>query len=202
MFSSRIYNELRYYGTELIAKLRGVGRELMQSRADVVRIWKSLTPRQWTLGAGLALIGPAFWGFFGGEFGGPWFLRPFPALTEIPAFFVGPLSILLPSALFFLWCPRLFRGQERIPNRSLVLLGILTVLTGISFIEGWNYGMQYQGAALTYSTLAANIVWIILLWFVFLWARHKRSFRTNLLAHFLLFMWLGWQAFPHMGEFL
>jgi len=161
----------------------------MQSRADVVQIW--------TLAAGLALIGPAFWGVFGAG----WLLCPFPFLTTIPAFFVGPLSLLLPSAFFFLWCPRLFRGQERVPIRSLILLGVLTVLTGVYFMGSWSYGMRWQGAAITHGRLAANIVWIILLWFVFLWARNKGSFRANLLAHFLLFAWLGWQAFPYMGEF-
>ncbi len=132
-------------------------------------------------------------------------LCPFPFVTIVPAFMLAsvqlhPLAALVPAALFFLWCPGLFRGQTKVPNRSVVFFGILTVLTGIFFIGSWSYGLQYQGAAFTYGTCAANIAWIILLWSVFIWARGKQTFHANLLVHFLLFAWLGWYAFPYLGE--
>src|SRR5215472_7403412 len=199
LFSSRTYNGLAYGGTELAKRRERRRGKLTQSQENKVmnRDWRSLTPRRWPLAAGMALVGPAFSGLYGV---GSRLLSPFPLLTTIPAFFVWPLAPLIPTALFFLWCPKLFRGQERVPNRSLILPGILTALTGIYFIDSWNIGMKYPGAALTYGFVAANTIWIILLWFVFIWARNKSSFHTNLLAHFLLFMWLGWQAFPYIGE--
>lgn len=158
---------------------------------------------QKTLAAGMALIVPAYCGLM--LSGVPTLISPFPSLTIIPAFFLAsarlhPLAVLIPTALFFLWCPKLFQGQERPPNRSLIFLGILTALTGIFFIDNWSYGVQYQGAVFTYGICAANTAWIILLWSVFIWARNKSSFHANLLAHFLLFAWLGWYAFPYLGE--
>lgn len=158
---------------------------------------------QKTLVAGVALIAPAYCGLMSS--GVPTLLSPFPLATVLPAFILAqaqlyPLAVLVPTALFFLWCPKLFQGQDKVPNRSIVLLGILTVLTGIFFIASWSDGMRYQNAAFTYGTCAANIGWIILLWSVFIWARGKGYFQANLLTHFLLFAWIGWSAFPYLGE--
>jgi hypothetical protein len=40
----------------------------------------------------------------------------------------------------------------------------------------------------------------MILWSVFIWAKRQPSFGRNLLAHWLLFVWLGWYAFPYLGE--
>jgi len=158
---------------------------------------------QKTLIAGLALIGPAYCGLM--LSGVPTLICPFPFMTIIPAFILSSmrlqlLAIFIPTVLFFLWSPRLFQGQNRVPNRSLILLGVLTALTTVFFIGSRQYGLKYQGPAFTYATCAINIAWIILLWPVFIWARSKKSFHANLLAHILMFVWIGWYAFPYLGE--
>jgi hypothetical protein len=161
-----------------------------------------MTNWQKTSAAGLALIAPAYCGLM--LSGVPTLLCPFPFVTIVPVILAAvqlhPLAVLFPTTIFFLWCPKLFQGQEKIPTRSFIFLGVLTVLTAIWFISSWSYGLQYQGPAFTYGTCAVNIGWIILLWSVFTWARGNGRFHANLLAHFLLFAWLGWYAFPYLGE--
>ncbi|HKR96884.1 MAG TPA: hypothetical protein VJW55_16020 [Candidatus Angelobacter sp.] len=161
-----------------------------------------------TAATGIALLAPAYCGLL--LYGTPRLLCPFPTITILPAFIllsagleglaVEVLAILVPTILFFLWNPELFRGQTKFPIRSLVLLAILTVLTPIYFVGSWSLGLHYQGPKFTYGTCAANIAWLLALWAIFILARSKASFSVNLLAHFLLFTWLAWYAFPYLGE--
>lgn len=156
----------------------------------------------WTLAAGLALIVPAYCGLV--LTGTPSLIAPFPTLTILVAFaWPGGFpwaAILVPSSLFFAWRPNLLRGEIRIPQRSLALLAILTLLTIFDFVFEWKDGLHYQGSRFTYVTCAVNIGWLLLLWALFVRAWRKPSFHNNLLAHWLLFAWLGWYAFPYLGE--
>lgn len=106
--------------------------------------------------------------------------------------------------LFFSpWNPQLFRGEAKVPRRSYVLLGLLTVLTVIDLIESWKWGMQYQGPRHTAVVSSVNIAWLGFLGLAF--ARTRReggSFQTSLFLHWMLFAWLGWYAFPWLGELL
>jgi len=157
----------------------------------------------WTIGAGAVLVVPAYCGFM--LTGVPTLLCPFPTATIIPAFVLSSsrlewLAVAIPSALFLLWNPGLFRGQSRLPKRSLVLLTVLTVLSILFFVASWNYGIKYQGPQFTYGTCVVNVGWLLVLWVVFVQAWRKPAFAKNLLAHWLFFAWLGWYAFPYLGE--
>src|SRR5216684_3108073 len=56
------------------------------------------------------------------------------------------LAVLVPSILFFLWSPGLLLNQRpNVPKRTVVLLGLLTVLAVVDFVFGWKYGVQCQG---------------------------------------------------------
>jgi hypothetical protein len=156
-----------------------------------------------TIAADIALVVPAYCGLM--LSGIPVLLRPFPLITSLPAFILSSaglygLAILIPSLLFSLWSPQLFRGEARFPKRSLILLAVLTVFTTVYFVRTWHDGLEYQGARFTYGICAANAGWLLLLWAIFISARARPSFNANLLAHFLLFAWLGWYAFPYLGE--
>ena len=157
----------------------------------------------WTLAAGCGLMVPAYLGLL--ISGVPILICPFPIVTIVPAFFLVAakmygLAVLVPSLLFFAWNPGLLRGQALLPKRSIVLLGVLTVLSGVYLVGSWTYGMHYQGAKFTYGVCIANVAWLLLLWVVFVRAWRRSSFVNNLLAHWLLFAWLGWYAFPYLGE--
>jgi hypothetical protein len=130
-------------------------------------------------------------------------------LTVLPAFVLSLSSgrwtcaaLLVPSLLFFMWNPGLFRGQERVPTRTLILLAAMPLLTAIYFLESWNYGLQYQGRWFTFVTCIVNVVWLAALWMIAAGRRRRNSFAGNLLLHWLLFAWLGWYAFPYLGELL
>ena len=154
-----------------------------------------------TLAAGMALIGPAALGLV--LSGVPTFFCPFPALTILPAFVLGKaywLAVMVPTLLFFAWNPGLFRGEIRFPTRTIVLLVLLTALSGLYFVASWKYGVEYQGAHLTRILCLVNGAWLLLLWVVLFGRARKSSFTTNLVLHWMLFAWLAWYAFPYLGE--
>ncbi len=154
-----------------------------------------------TFAAGLALIGPAVLGFL--LSGVPTILCPFPFLTVMPAFLLGRanwLALLVPTLLFFAWSPGLFRGQALFPKRTIVLLGVLTALSGLYFVGSWTYGIRYQGPHFTHVVCFLNGAWLLLLWITFFSRVGKSSFVANLLLHWMLFAWLAWYAFPYLGE--
>jgi hypothetical protein len=61
-------------------------------------------------------------------------------------------------------------------------------------------GLEFQGPVFTYGSCLENILALALLWIAFIRAKRAPSFRRNLLAHWMLFVWLGWYAFPYLGE--
>lgn len=99
-----------------------------------------------------------------------------------------------------MWNPGLFQGNADIPRRSWILLAVLTILTAVYFVGSWRYGLEYQGKRFTYGICALNAGWLVLLWTTFMWRGNKPSFVKNLILHWLLFTWLGWYAFPYLGE--
>jgi hypothetical protein len=129
---------------------------------------------------------------------------PHPGLVLIPMFFgLRWAAFAVPTLLFFVWNPGLFRGDAEIPRRSYVLLIVATLVNALWFIVGWKDGLAVQGAGYSYSVCMVNMVWVALLSVMF--ARSLKagpSFKRNLLVHWMLFAWLAWYAFPFFGEFI
>jgi hypothetical protein len=160
-----------------------------------------MNQRSSAIAACLTLLGPAYFGFLWSPV--PTLICPFPIVTVIPAFILARaaiLAIVVPSLLFAMWMPGIFRGKREVPIRSLVLLAALSGLTAWYFKAGWNDGLTYQGAKFTHGVCLVNVVWLAVLWIVFIYAYRKPSFNVALLAHWLLFAWIGWYAFPYLGE--
>jgi hypothetical protein len=154
-----------------------------------VRIWVL------TLVAGCGLLVPAYVGLL--LTGGPTLLCPL-----LSSLYGGrwTWAVVVPSLLFFTWNPGLFRGQAQVPKRTLVLLAAMPLLTAVYFVESWKYGLEYQGRQHVYAICAINGVWLVTLWMIVAGRAYRTSFRGNLLLHWLLFAWLGWYAFPFLGE--
>jgi len=159
--------------------------------------------------AGLALLIPASMGLGLFLSGAPTVFSPLPALTVIPALLLdewhnlGNAAVILPTLLFCLWNRQLFRGEVKVPKRSHVLLTSLAVLTAIDFVVSWKWALHYQGLKFTVAVCSVNIAWLAFLAIAF--ARSRRgttSFATSLLLHWMLFAWLGWYAFPWLGELI
>lgn len=112
-------------------------------------------------------------------------------------------AVLLPGLLFMIWNPQLFRGEGRIPKRTWVLFAAVTILSLLYLSSSWNWGVKYQGLALTALLCSINVAWAGFLSIAFArtWGS-ATSFWKSLLLHWLLFAWLGWYAFPWLGEMI
>ena len=162
--------------------------------------------------AGLTLLVPAWIGLFAGvqtlyaAIPVQTLYAPLPALTIIPAFALGNwnlgwLAILIPSILFFLWNPGLFLNQRpNLPKRTLVLLGLLTVLTILDWPFEWPYGIRYLGMRHTVLLCILDGASLGVVWAIVLYCQKRPSLKAKLLAHWALFAWLAWYAFPWFGE--
>ncbi len=163
-----------------------------------------MNSRLLVIAAGLCLLVPAWVGLFSS--GVPTLYAPLPILTILPAFVLsewhlGSLAVLIPSILFFLWSPALLlRSAPNPPKRTIVLLGLLTVLTVADFVFEWRYGVRYRGTRHTILIYIVNAMWLASLWWTVVRSQRKPSFQGNLLLHWLLFAWLAWYAFPYLGE--
>jgi len=156
-----------------------------------------------TIIGGLGLLIPTSMGLL--ITGYPTILHPFPVLTVLPAFFLASVHLWMigatvPVINFFLWNPRLSQGQIRVPKRSYVLLAVTAFLSIIWFVFGWKFGVQYQGSTYTNWVCAINVAWIAILSASIVHCQKTNSFVSNLIFHWLLFAWLGWFAFPYLGE--
>jgi hypothetical protein len=119
----------------------------------------------------------------------------------LPAFLIFKSAVVLPTLLFFLWHPGLFRGEAKIPKRSYVFFLVATALNVVYFISSWKLGVQYQGIRYVQILCAINVAWAGFLGFAFArtW-KGKNSFGFSLFLHWMLFAWLAWYAFPYLGE--
>jgi hypothetical protein len=156
-----------------------------------------------TIIGGLSLLIPAAMGLL--ITGYPTILHPFPAITVLPAFFLASAHLWMagtavPVLIFFLWNPGLSHGETQVPKRSQVLLAGAALLNVIWFVIGWKDGLYYQGSTYTHAVCAINAAWIAILAASIVFCRKKNSFAANLIFHWLLFAWLGWFAFPYLGE--
>jgi hypothetical protein len=61
--------------------------------------------------------------------------------------------VVIPTALFFAWNPRLFNLQTKLPRRTIGLTAILTGLTPLDFYLEWHYALIYRGLVLTVELL-------------------------------------------------
>jgi hypothetical protein len=157
---------------------------------------------------GLSLIAPAWMGIFAS--GVPTWYSPFPLLTMAPRViltrgFGGPYLpkcvVLIPGILFFLWNPGLLLDpRPALPKRTPALLALLTVLTAWYVRVGWYYGVEYQGMEYTVFVSVVNVAWLAVLWLLVLHSMRRPSVANNVLTHGVLFVWLGWYAFPYLGE--
>ncbi len=152
--------------------------------------------------AGICLLIPAWIGLFAS--GVPTLYSPLPTLTILPAFLLSrwhleTVAVVVPSFLFFLWSPGLLLGAN-VPKRTIALLGFLTLLTVVDFGIEWTYGIRYQVVYYTTGICILNLMWLALLWWATSYCRRHPSFSGNLTCHWLLFAWLGWYAFPYLGE--
>jgi hypothetical protein len=182
-----------------------VERERFLVRADVqTLIIRAMNHRAIAIIFGLSLVLLAWVGLFSA--GVPTLYCPMPTMTVVPAFVLSSVrlqtaAVLIPTLFFFLWNPGLIVGQQStMPKRTVGLVALLSVLTIMDFVLEWRYGMQYQGTDHTIAVYTINVLWLAVIWWAVIHALRRPSFWANLLSHWALFAWLGYYAFPYLGE--
>jgi hypothetical protein len=139
--------------------------------------------------------------------GVPTVLCPLPATTVFPAFFLSQWhlsksAIIVPTLLFFAWCPPFFTGDASIPKRSRLLFWTIVALNIAYFALNWKAGVHYQGARYVTVITLMNLGWAGFLSLGLVkqgGSTIGRSY-SSLVWHWTLFAWLAWYAFPYMGE--
>jgi hypothetical protein len=138
----------------------------------------------------------------------PW--SPLPLAVIVPimavvdrlhrlAFLLGYLT---PAAAFVLFSLPLLRGADRIPFYARRTAFVLVVLNLAELAMSVSPGLQYQGGVQVAAMLVLNAAFVAGLVAVSLRNERVPSFASNLAFHALLFAWLGWCAFPWLGELI
>ncbi|MGE0882897.1 MAG: hypothetical protein AB7P14_05095 [Blastocatellales bacterium] len=111
----------------------------------------------------------------------------------------GSLSI-WGAIWMWLWNPAAFSGNAYIPKRSFILFALGAVLSAFYLFYEWPYGLRYQGRTFTIRVVMLNVVFLLALLSLGIWAQKSPSFKKNLGFHWLLFTWMLAYAFPLLGE--
>jgi len=110
-------------------------------------------------------------------------------------------SFCIPLA-FMLWSLPLLKGQQQIPKRTKISVIVLGLPSLYLLVANWSNGVAYQGKVHTITMYIFNvIIWASLLAINFRNAKQP-SYNSNFAFHWLFFAWLGWVAFPWLGELI
>ena len=104
-----------------------------------------------------------------------------------PALFVG---LTWPSA----------ERPERRPVATAVTLVSAVTASAVWYTIAWEYGMRWQGARYLVTTVAVNVVVVIVVALATWLAVRAPSFRRTFAANLILGWWLSWYPFPWLGE--
>ena len=150
---------------------------------------------------------------FFGVAGAPHYLSVAPLGPTILALMMGEAVsfsgwIWYALALIFVWTAlvavlssALFLRLNRAWEVSLATYVLLLLSNGIFLAQNWSNGVNWLGHFYTNWVLAVNVVFAVLCAYLLNRSRPKSaSARTLLISHFSTMLWLGWYAFPWLGE--
>ncbi len=146
--------------------------------------------------AGLSLAAPASLIYAGGV-PAPW--APLPAWLLTPALRGVPAWILPPLAFWALGF-RLLRGEARIRFRACFLFSIAALWNLIWLCVALPRWEEMHVRAHAWIVLGANAAFCAALIHLLFLSERRPSFALGLAYHWLLFVWLGWYAFPYYGK--
>ena len=138
---------------------------------------------------------------------GPSVTAPFPLPWVVFVYFGVPTAVasLFPAGALLAWQPGLLLLKNTVspapmPIRSWVLFVVVSLLSFLGFVAGWEYGVEYEGLDYTRNCAlisAGLALTSAALFGIAAWTKH---FHVNLLAHTALFYWIASYAFPYLGE--
>jgi hypothetical protein len=133
------------------------------------------------------------------------FANPNPALVTLPVLMLGlgfrrrallVLPIVIPSVLHWLWTVPLLSGESSLPARSIALFAALICLSVAWFIWQLQSKRRDRSWRRVLVVMGANVVAISIVGVLFAVASGGASTAFSLVAHWALFAWLAWCAFP------
>ena len=140
----------------------------------------------------------------------PRMYSPYSFIVVLPMFVISSmvenkgLTILVSGAIvpvvFSIWCHFFVKRRQRIPVSSLVLAIVLVVLSAAGLAGGWSSGVKYRGAPHTLVMYGYNLAFWALMLCLYRRNTSKPALTSCMAFHTCLFSWLGWSAFPWLGE--
>jgi len=103
-------------------------------------------------------------------------------------------------SLYGAWTMTALPRAPSVPLRSKILFGITAALSALHLIAGASYGARYQGLAHTTWVSVVGVALMSGLICLLLVERRSPSPWKFSAFHIGLFCWLGWVAFPWLGE--
>jgi len=126
----------------------------------------------------------------------------FVTALELPKVFTYLLGVLPISVLYLVWSLSYIKPPFIVPRPTIILAAIFIVLSIAFNVASYRYGVQYQGQAHTLLMYGYNLVFIGGLAFILKRNSLEPSFLSSLAFNIVLFSWLGWVAFPWLGELI
>ena len=126
----------------------------------------------------------------------------FSSSLNLSPLFYRTASVLPLVVLFLLWCFSFVKPPFKITLVQKIISGLFITLSALFNASSFSYGIKYQGELHTYLMYSYNII-IILCLSVILWKNAKNPSLNSCIGFgVLLFAWLGWAAFPWLGELI
>lgn len=142
----------------------------------------------------------------------PKLYSPYSFSVVIPVLFISELGLsriamyilaAMPTVTLYLIGSFFFINKSlKISKPTIVVSLILITLSIVFNIYGYEYGIKYQGWLHTIVMYAYNISFLIALSFVYKSNKTNPKLNNCLGFNVLLFSWLGWSAFPWLGELI
>ncbi len=105
-------------------------------------------------------------------------------------------------SLYLVWSCYFINTNFKISKPTVILSIILIILSVILNISSYQYGVRYQGLTHTILMYSYNLIFLLFLALVYKANKSNPNLNNCLGYNVLLFSWLGWCAFPYLGESL
>ena len=142
----------------------------------------------------------------------PKIYSPYSFSVVIPALFISELGLsrapvyilaATPTVTFYLiWSFFFINKSLKISKPTIAISLILIILSIVFNVHGYEYGVKYQGLLHTIVMYSYSISFIAALILIFKSNKTSQTINNCLGFNIVLFSWLGWSAFPWLGELI
>jgi hypothetical protein len=108
----------------------------------------------------------------------------------------------LVATAFIAWGWPLRTGKGFYPRRSILLAGAILVASAAWYLNGWHWGLRYQGLSTLRTYLVFTVVYLLGMALLWLRGRDRDSWAMSLAWHVGIFLWFCGFAFPWLGEMI